>query len=160
MRAFPPQVFHGAESDILWLQQDFDIYVVGLFDTYHATKVLRKHVISILYQIITLTVLSILIRQTTLSTLSHRYWPSSATSPPTSDTKWPTGEFDLFRPRCCTMRDRIHISFYTYTISCGTVCSNVHRESRISFAKCSIGRKVPLSSSTLGSIMMLRRALG
>jgi exosome complex exonuclease RRP6 len=34
------KVFHGAESDILWLQQDFDIYVVGLFDTYHATKVL------------------------------------------------------------------------------------------------------------------------
>lgn len=36
------QVFHGAESDILWLQQDFDLYVVGLFDTYHATKVLRE----------------------------------------------------------------------------------------------------------------------
>jgi exosome complex exonuclease RRP6 len=34
------KVFHGAESDILWLQQDFDIYVVGMFDTYHATKVL------------------------------------------------------------------------------------------------------------------------
>lgn len=36
------KVFHGAQSDILWLQQDFDIYVVGLFDTYHATKVLRE----------------------------------------------------------------------------------------------------------------------
>lgn len=35
------KVFHGAESDIVWLQQDFDIYVVGLFDTYHATKVLH-----------------------------------------------------------------------------------------------------------------------
>ncbi|GHJ85735.1 hypothetical protein NliqN6_2137 [Naganishia liquefaciens] len=35
------KVFHGAESDILWLQQDFDLYVVGLFDTYHATKVLH-----------------------------------------------------------------------------------------------------------------------
>lgn len=36
------QVFHGAESDIVWLQKDFDIYVVNLFDTYHATKVLGK----------------------------------------------------------------------------------------------------------------------
>jgi len=36
------KVFHGAESDILWLQQDFDIYVVGMFDTYHATKVLSQ----------------------------------------------------------------------------------------------------------------------
>ena len=34
------QVFHGAESDIVWLQQDFNLYVVNLFDTYHASKVL------------------------------------------------------------------------------------------------------------------------
>lgn len=36
------KVFHGAESDIQWLQQDFNIFVVNLFDTYHASKVLRK----------------------------------------------------------------------------------------------------------------------
>lgn len=30
------KVFHGAESDIKWLQQDFNLYVVNLFDTYHA----------------------------------------------------------------------------------------------------------------------------
>ncbi|KAJ1959117.1 exosome nuclease subunit [Dipsacomyces acuminosporus] len=35
------KVFHGAESDIEWLQRDFGVYVVGLFDTYHATKVLN-----------------------------------------------------------------------------------------------------------------------
>ncbi|KAJ2559939.1 exosome nuclease subunit [Coemansia sp. RSA 1933] len=35
------KVFHGAESDILWLQRDFGVYVVGLFDTYHASKVLN-----------------------------------------------------------------------------------------------------------------------
>ncbi|KAJ1929727.1 exosome nuclease subunit [Tieghemiomyces parasiticus] len=35
------KVFHGAESDILWLQRDFGIYVVGLFDTYHASNVLH-----------------------------------------------------------------------------------------------------------------------
>ncbi|KZV86994.1 hypothetical protein EXIGLDRAFT_711949 [Exidia glandulosa HHB12029] len=34
------KVFHGAESDIVWLQQDFSLYIVNLFDTYHATKVL------------------------------------------------------------------------------------------------------------------------
>ena len=27
------KVFHGADSDILWLQRDFHIYVVNLFDT-------------------------------------------------------------------------------------------------------------------------------
>ncbi|GAA5849606.1 hypothetical protein JCM8547_000509 [Rhodosporidiobolus lusitaniae] len=34
------KVFHGANSDIVWLQRDFGLYIVGLFDTYHATKVL------------------------------------------------------------------------------------------------------------------------
>ncbi|KIK81701.1 hypothetical protein PAXRUDRAFT_35796 [Paxillus rubicundulus Ve08.2h10] len=35
------KVFHGAESDIVWLQQDFNIFVVGLFDTFHASKLLE-----------------------------------------------------------------------------------------------------------------------
>lgn len=26
--------------DIIWLQRDFGLYVVGLFDTYHASRVL------------------------------------------------------------------------------------------------------------------------
>jgi exosome complex exonuclease RRP6 len=34
------KVFHGADSDIVWLQRDFDIYVVNLFDTYQAAKTL------------------------------------------------------------------------------------------------------------------------
>ncbi|KAI6114233.1 ribonuclease H-like domain-containing protein [Pisolithus sp. B1] len=39
------KVFHGADSDIVWLQQDFNIFVVGLFDTFHASKILEfpKH---------------------------------------------------------------------------------------------------------------------
>ncbi|KAJ2003970.1 exosome nuclease subunit [Coemansia thaxteri] len=35
------KVFHGAESDVVWLQRDFGVYVVGLFDTYHASHVLN-----------------------------------------------------------------------------------------------------------------------
>ncbi|KAJ2320788.1 exosome nuclease subunit [Coemansia sp. RSA 2611] len=35
------KVFHGAESDIVWLQRDFGVYVVGMFDTYHASHVLN-----------------------------------------------------------------------------------------------------------------------
>ncbi|KAF7979235.1 hypothetical protein HWV62_43202 [Athelia sp. TMB] len=35
------KVFHGADSDIVWLQQDFGMYVVNLFDTYHASKALE-----------------------------------------------------------------------------------------------------------------------
>ncbi|KAJ7229199.1 hypothetical protein GGX14DRAFT_417073 [Mycena pura] len=35
------KVFHGAESDIIWLQQNFNIYIVNLFDTFHASKLLE-----------------------------------------------------------------------------------------------------------------------
>jgi len=34
------QVFHGASADIIWLQRDFGLYVVGLFDTYWGSRVL------------------------------------------------------------------------------------------------------------------------
>ncbi len=29
------KIFHGANSDIIWLQRDFGVYVVNLLDTYH-----------------------------------------------------------------------------------------------------------------------------
>lgn len=35
------KILHGAEHDILWLQRDLNLYIVGLFDTYHATNVLN-----------------------------------------------------------------------------------------------------------------------
>ncbi|CAE6458731.1 unnamed protein product [Rhizoctonia solani] len=34
------KVLHGAESDVVWLQRDFGLFIVGLFDTFHASKVL------------------------------------------------------------------------------------------------------------------------
>lgn len=36
------KVFHGAQSDIVWLQRDLGLYIIGLFDTYHATKILGE----------------------------------------------------------------------------------------------------------------------
>ena len=31
------KVFHGSSMDIIWLQRDLGLYVVGMFDTYHAS---------------------------------------------------------------------------------------------------------------------------
>ncbi|GJJ15757.1 hypothetical protein Clacol_010035 [Clathrus columnatus] len=46
------KVFHGADSDIVWLQQDFNLYIVNMFDTYHATNVLDfpKHSLAALLE--------------------------------------------------------------------------------------------------------------
>lgn len=35
------KIMHGAESDVQWLQRDFGIYIVNLFDTYNAAKMLE-----------------------------------------------------------------------------------------------------------------------
>ena len=35
------KVMHGADSDVIWLQRDFGLYVVGLFDTGQAMRVLE-----------------------------------------------------------------------------------------------------------------------
>jgi exosome complex exonuclease RRP6 len=32
------KVLHGAYMDIIWLQRDLGLYIVGLFDTYHAAR--------------------------------------------------------------------------------------------------------------------------
>ena len=32
------KVLHGAYMDIMWLQRDLGLYIVGLFDTYHAAR--------------------------------------------------------------------------------------------------------------------------
>lgn len=41
------KVFHGCDSDILWLQRDFGLYVVNCFDTFHAAKMLKYPTLSL-----------------------------------------------------------------------------------------------------------------
>ncbi|KAJ8666846.1 hypothetical protein QAD02_008508 [Eretmocerus hayati] len=43
------KVFHGADSDILWLQRDLSLYVVNMFDTYQAAKILGLPFLSLAY---------------------------------------------------------------------------------------------------------------
>ena len=44
------KVFHGAQMDVIWLQRDLGLYLVGLFDTYHASRSLGypKHSLAFL----------------------------------------------------------------------------------------------------------------
>lgn len=41
------KVLHGCESDVLWLQRDFGLYIVNCFDTYHAAKILKYPALSL-----------------------------------------------------------------------------------------------------------------
>ncbi|KAL6150021.1 exosome nuclease subunit [Exserohilum turcicum] len=43
------KVLHGAYMDIMWLQRDLGIYVVGLFDTFHAARALGYPTASLAY---------------------------------------------------------------------------------------------------------------
>lgn len=46
------KVLHGAFMDIIWLQRDLGLYIVSLFDTYHASKQLslQKHSLAFLLE--------------------------------------------------------------------------------------------------------------
>ena len=35
------KVLHGANSDVVWLQRDFSLYLVNMFDTGQAARVLQ-----------------------------------------------------------------------------------------------------------------------
>lgn len=43
------KVFHGAFMDIIWLQRDLGLYIVSLFDTYHASRALGFPKFSLAY---------------------------------------------------------------------------------------------------------------
>jgi exosome complex exonuclease RRP6 len=43
------KVFHGADSDIVWLQRDFGLYLVNMFDTGQAARLLNKPSFSLAY---------------------------------------------------------------------------------------------------------------
>nr|XP_023014126.1 exosome component 10 [Leptinotarsa decemlineata] len=43
------KIFHGADSDIKWLQRDLSLYVVNMFDTYQASKQLGYSGLSLAY---------------------------------------------------------------------------------------------------------------
>lgn len=43
------KVFHGAFMDIIWLQRDLGLYIVSLFDTYHASRKLGFPKFSLAY---------------------------------------------------------------------------------------------------------------
>ncbi|GMG24531.1 unnamed protein product [Ambrosiozyma monospora] len=46
------KVLHGAFMDVMWLQRDFGVYIVSLFDTFHASKelMLGKHSLAFLLE--------------------------------------------------------------------------------------------------------------
>lgn len=69
------KVFHGADNDVLWLQRDFHIYVVNMFDTAKACEVLSKPYKSLAYLLETYCEVS------TNKTLQREDWRQRPLSP-------------------------------------------------------------------------------
>jgi len=43
------KVLHGADMDILWLQRDLGLYIVNMFDTGQASRLLQMQSFSLAY---------------------------------------------------------------------------------------------------------------
>jgi ribonuclease D len=50
------KIFHGAESDIVWLQKDFGIYVVNIFDTFHVLYIYHIIIFILIRLILIITI--------------------------------------------------------------------------------------------------------
>lgn len=126
------KVFHGAESDILWLQQDFDIYVVGLFDTYHATKVLCESANRCVVNGTRKKADDLSLRaQASRNTRWRSCFSIIATLWLISDIRWPIGGSDPCPRRCCITLGRTRTSCSTFTTNYGIPCSSAQRGARI-----------------------------
>jgi exosome complex exonuclease RRP6 len=108
------QVFHGSNSDIIWLQRDLGLYVVGLFDTYHASRVLgyTKHSLA--------SLLSRFVNFDADKQYQMADWRMRFVVHSNSPLKADPIYAGRFLSRCLTMRVPIPISSYTYTITCET----------------------------------------
>ncbi|XP_021308048.1 protein RRP6-like 3 isoform X2 [Sorghum bicolor] len=62
------KIFHGADNDVLWLQRDFHIYVVNMFDTAKACETLSKPQKSLAY------LLEVYCEVTTDKTMQREDW--------------------------------------------------------------------------------------
>ncbi|CAL5083207.1 unnamed protein product [Urochloa decumbens] len=62
------KIFHGADNDVLWLQRDFHIYVVNMFDTAKACEILSKPQKSLAY------LLEVYCEVTTDKTMQREDW--------------------------------------------------------------------------------------
>jgi exosome complex exonuclease RRP6 len=50
---FTLQLFHGADMDVEWLQRDLGLYVVNMFDTGQAARVLNLQRLSLAHLLLT-----------------------------------------------------------------------------------------------------------
>ncbi|CAL5086473.1 unnamed protein product [Urochloa decumbens] len=62
------KIFHGADNDVLWIQRDFHIYVVNMFDTAKACEILSKPQKSLAY------LLEVYCEVTTDKTMQREDW--------------------------------------------------------------------------------------
>ncbi|KAH9179270.1 hypothetical protein EDB89DRAFT_2111416 [Lactarius sanguifluus] len=105
------KVLHGADSDVVWLQQDFNLYLVNMFDTFHASKVLDfpRHGLAALLEMYCDFSPD---KRYQLADWRIRYISRSVRASASSDTT-----------RCSNMRAPTPISFSTSTTTCETLSS-------------------------------------
>lgn len=109
------KVFHGSHMDIIWLQRDLGLYVVGLFDTYHAARALgypQASLASLLSRFVKFDA----DKQYQMADwrVRYGYFPLPPFSPGFD------GIADPCLRRCLSMPVRIHTFYYTFTTICGT----------------------------------------
>lgn len=105
------KVFHGAFMDIIWLQRDLGLYVVSLFDTYHASKKLGFPKFSLAYLLETFA------NFTTSKKYQLADWRLRPLTPPMlayarSDTHFLLSIFDQLKNKLLDEQDKLQQVLY------------------------------------------------
>ncbi|KAL6840624.1 hypothetical protein ACP4OV_029488 [Aristida adscensionis] len=90
------KVLHGADNDVLWLQRDFHIYVVNMFDTAKACDVLSKPQKSLAY------LLELYCGVTTDKTMQREDWRLRPLTPEMVEYARTDAHYLLYIAKCLT----------------------------------------------------------
>lgn len=135
------KIFHGAFMDIIWLQRDLGLYVVGLFDTYHASRALgfSKHSLAFLLENFAKFKTS---KQYQLSDWRQRPLTAPLLSYARSDTHFLLNIFDQLRNMLIDSNKMEHVLSESRNVAVRRFENNKFRPNRLSPAVYSLQDKI------------------
>lgn len=135
------KIFHGAFMDIIWLQRDLGLYVVSLFDTYHASRALgfSKHSLAFLLENFAKFKTS---KQYQLSDWRQRPLTGPLLSYARSDTHFLLNIFDQLRNKLIDSNKLEHVLSESRNVAVRRFENNKFRPNRLSPSVYSLQDKI------------------
>lgn len=118
------KVFHGSDNDVLWLQRDFGVHIVNLFDTYVAMKKLKYPKFSLAYLAFRFADV-VLDKQYQLADWRARPLRDAMTNYAREDTHYLLYSYDMLREQLLKQERKDLEGVYS---ECSDICVRVYKK--------------------------------